>query len=405
MAAKKREEPINEQENRYQQWSAQAIATVLKYTKQKPLGVREGVWPHNPSGIIQVDVLVGGSPLPGGIGMVCPGYPRGRMIEVYGAESSGKTTLALAAIKAVQKVGGKAVYLDYENALHHGYSRACGVNLEHLHMYFPSTAEEGLRLIHLYSKMGADLVVVDSVAAMVPEAALKKEISQPETIGLLSRLLSAKLPRLLQSLNGSPTTVLFINQPRSTISKGPSHGVAEDNTTGGKAFKHYMSIRLKLSKKCAEYIEKPDVFTGLKKRTPYGNVVIVKVVKNKMDGKQGHTGEIFIRYGFGVDEYLGLIESAVPRKIITRGKGSYSLGGDSFKSRDKLRRFLIENPKVFEDVRGKVVQSLLDSAPQAVEDADDEDIVVDMRGDLEDDELAEGMDEVSFEEVTVEEAT
>lgn len=404
MAAKKKDAPVGEHEARdaqRRQMSAQAKAAVYKATKLKPIGAQEGTWPYIPSGVIQVDYLIGGSPLPGGIGMVCPGYPRGRMVEVYGAYSSGKTTLAFAAVKAVQQAGGIAVYLDYENTLHTGYARSCGVDFDsdRLHLYAPSTFEEGLRLIYMYTKMKFDLIVIDSVAAMVPEAELAKDISKPDSIGLLARTLSSRLPRMVQWLKDSPTTLMFINQVRSSIDKGPSYGPSDDNTSGGKALKFYMSIRLKLTRIKTEYTEKVDLLTGKKKKDPYGNVVQVKVVKNKMDGKQGHTGEIFIRYGSGVDEYLGLIASAIPRKIVEQNGPSYAFAGEVFKGRDRLRRYLIDNPKAFEAMRDKVVQSLLSSAPQVAEDAEDEDIVSDMRKELGDDEVLDSFDEESLDEV------
>jgi recombination protein RecA len=405
MAAKKKDDSVSEKDNQRRQTSDQAIAAVFKATKQKPLGAQEGTWPYHSSGVIQVDNLIGGTPLPGGIGMVCPGYPQGRMVEIYGAESSGKTTLALAAVKEIQKRGRTAVYLDFENTLHHGYARACGVNFskDYLHLYAPTTFEEGMTMIYMYSKMKFDLIVIDSVASMVPEAEMAKDLSKPDAIGLLARSLSSKLPRIVQWLKESPTTILFLNQTRSTIAKGPSYGVPEDNTSGGKALKFYMSVRLKITRIKMESVERPDPISGKKKKIPFGNVVQIKVVKNKMDGKQGHTGEIFIRYGYGVDEYLGLIESALPRKIIVQNGSSYSYGGETFKGRDKVRRYLMDNPKAFEMIRDKVVQALVASAPHAIEDAEDDEIVADTRSGLGDDELLETLDEEALDAV-VEEA-
>jgi hypothetical protein len=159
---------------------------------------------------------------------------------------------------------------------------------------------------------------------------------------------------------------------------------------------------LKLTRVKSEFIERVDPITLQKKKIPYGNVVQVKAVKNKMDGKQGHTGEIFIRYGSGVDEYLSLVEAAIPRKIVIKRVSTYDFAGESFKGRDKLRTYLMSNPKAFEKLRDDVVQTLLSEAPTAVTEVDEEDLVSDMRRELDDDTLFDETGGDLTEEITAE---
>jgi recombination protein RecA len=401
-ATSKKQTPTgNEQDSKREAIMESTRAFIEKATGQKPLGVNNGTWPHIRSGALTVDNLIGGTPLVDGSGLVCPGYPRGRIVEIYGPESSGKTTLALAAIVQAQKANEGVMFLDFENALHHGYAKACGVNFDPKHlMYFaPSTYEEGLKMLYISIKQGVSLIVVDSVAAMVPKAELEKKLDDAAAIGILARAMSLNLPKMVQWLKPSISTVILLNQVRATISKGKAPP-GDDNTAGGKAVKFYASVRLKLTRIKSEFIERPDPVTFRKKKIPYGNVVQVKAVKNKMDGKQGHTGEIFIRYGYGVDEYISMIEGAIPRKIITKNSSSYSYAGETFKGRDRLRNYLIDNPKVFESMRDKVTAALLSESPKVVEgDVEDEDILSDMRQDIGDDDVIDSEDAAPEEEI------
>lgn len=384
--------------------ASMAIAMIAKATGQKPMGLNKGTWPHIKTGALVIDNLIGGTPLLDGSGQICPGYPRGRMIEVFGPESSGKTTLALAAIVSVQKAGGIAMFLDYENALHHGYAKAIGVdfNPEKLLYFTPSTLEEGMKMIYIAIKTGIDLIVIDSVAAMVPQKELEKKLDDAAAIGVLARAMSQVLPKMVQWLKNSSSLVLFLNQTRSTISTGGGGGTPEDNTAGGKAVKFYASLRIKLTRFKSEIVERPDPVTKKVKKVPYGNLVIVKIVKNKMDGTQGHTGTIFIRYGAGVDEYLSLIEGAIPRKLVIQAASSYTFNGELFKGRDRLRKYLIENPKAFEALKQKVTEALISEAPKVVEDVEDEDVITDSTADTDDDDT-HSSDDVEDIETSVEE--
>jgi len=314
------------------------------------------------------------------------------------------TTLALASVVSVQKAGGLAMFLDYENALHHGYAKAIGVNFspDKLLYYAPSTLEEGMKMLYIAIRQKLDLVVLDSVAAMVPAKELEKNIDDAAAIGALARAMSTILPKMVQWLKEAPTLVTFLNQTRSLISSNSNAG--EDNTAGGKAVKFYASLRLKLTRLRSDVVERPDPVTLKKKKIPYGNLVDVKVVKNKMAGTQGHKGTIFIRYGAGVDEYLSAIEGAIPRKIITQSASTYNFKGETFKGRDRLRSFLIDNPKAFEEIKAKVTEALISETPKVVEEVEDEDIISDMNRELGDDDILESDEGVEDIEHSVEES-
>jgi recombination protein RecA len=401
MAAKKKvQDPVDDVDAKRREMMAATRAYIKKATDQDPIGARNGSFPYLPTGAISVDSLIGGTPLFDGSGLVCPGYPRGRITEIYGAESSGKTTFALAAAVQAQKARQGVLYLDYENAIHHGYARSIGVNFseDYLTMFAPNTFEEGMKMLYIAIRQGYGLVVIDSVAAMVPKAELDKKLDDAAAIGVLARSMSNVLPKMTQWLKDSPTVVIFLNQVRANISKS-SYGPTDDNTAGGKAVKFYASLRLKLTRIKSEFVEKIDPITLQKKKIPYGNVVQVKAVKNRMDGKQGHTGEIFIRYGLGVDEYLGLVEAAVPRKIVVKRGSAYDFLGESFKGRDKLRNYLINNPKAFEQLREDVMKTLLSEAPTVISEVDDDDIVSDMRQELDDDTLFDESSDSAPEEI------
>lgn len=382
---------------------------IFKATQHEAIEYRSGTFPHLPTEIIQIDTLIGGELVEDKKSMVCPGLPKGRIIELYGAESSGKTTLGLKFISVVQKNGGTALFLDYEHALHHGYSKATGVNFspDKLLLYKPNTFEEGIKMLFLACKAKVELVVIDSVSAMVPASELAKKVDDPAKIGALASTMSKYLPKMVKWLDESGTTLVFINQTRaliSTSSYAPSGG-GEDNTSGGKALKFFCSVRLKTTRIRSDFVEKKDSVTLKKKRIPYGNLVQVKAVKNKMAGHQGHTSEIFIRYGTGVDEYLSLIESAVPRSIIAKSAGNYTYGTNKFVGKEKVRKFLIENPKVYADIRDKVMKAIMSEAPEPIQDDDDiedDDIISDMRKNMGDDDIADSEDEPSVEETLAE---
>lgn len=379
---------------------------IFKSTGHKPVAASFTTWPNVPSGSFVINMLIGGSRTKDGKGLTCPGFPRRRISEVYGPEASGKTTVALQAIVQVQKAGGLAMFLDFEHALAHGYAKAIGVSFDEdkLLYYAPNTLEEGFKMIYLAIRAGVDLIVVDSVAAMVPKDELEKKIDDPVRVGLLAAPMSRNLPKVAIWLDQYPadkagkklpnhqgTALLLVNQIRAKIDR--SHD--PENTPGGAALKFYASIRLRFSKIKAESIKKKDPMTNAERTYPYGNVTQVKVIKNKMDLKQGQTGEIFIRFGVGIDEYYSVIEAGVARRVVKKDGAYYEFGTHRYQGRDKFRNFLMSDAAVFKDLSEKVSAAMLAAATQVEPDEDEEepDMLADMRreGLLGDGDLPEGI--------------
>ena len=352
----------------------------------KPVSYKVGQLEHIPTKIVQIDTLIGGELTRDKKLMKCPGLPKGRILEVYGAESSGKTTLALQFAVAVQKAGGRVLYLDFERALDQSYAEAIGIDFhsDTFGVLEPETFEDGVKAIILACREQIDLIVTDSVAAMIPASELIKKVDDPQKVGILASTMSKYLPRLNMRLDQSGTTLLLINQTRALISTG-GHSAETENTSGGKALKFYCYLRLKTTRIKSEMVEKLDPTTMKKRKFPYGNVTQIKMVKNKVSGTQGYTTEVFIRYGSGVDEYLSLIESAVPRKIIVKAGSNYTFSGQTFKGKERLRKFLVENPKLTEELRAKIMQAIVDDKVMKgiaeTEEIEDEDIVSDNRED------------------------
>lgn len=300
------------------------------------------------------------------------------------------TTVALSAAVQVQKQGGTVMFLDFEHAIHHGYAKAIGVKYDESFMVFaPDNMEEGLKMIWIGINTGVDLIIVDSVAAMVPKDELDKKLDETAKVGAVAKKMAETLPKVAGWLATHPkigkgesakmdpdrqgTALVLLNQERSTIGNtGPGEPT---NTAGGKAVKYYASLRLRFSRTGSEVVEKKDPMTGKSKRYPYGNKTKVKVVKNKLDGTQGQDGEFFIRYGFGVDNYFSIIETGSSFGVVKKeGAGYFSYGEHRIQGRDKFRAFLIENPKVYADLCAKVTQAMSASATAIKDDeVNDED--------------------------------
>lgn len=385
--------------------AALAQAAILKSLKIKSDPGTTMTHTYVPSGSIQIDDLIGGSASFDGKGRVCPGYPRKRVTEIFGVESSGKTTAALQAIAEVQKQGGSAMFLDLEQALDHGYARKIGVSYspDKLVLYKIDTLEEAFQCMYVGIRAGIDLIVVDSVAAMTPKKEIEAKIDAEASIGLQARLMSKNMPKLVKWLqskealaqNPEGTAVILINQTRATISTGPGGGGGNDNTTGGKAAKFYETIRLQFSKIRAESIKVKDRFTGVEVNAPFGNHTRVKVIKNKLDAKAGHTADIFIRFGQGIDELYSLIEAGVANKLIKKETGGWhEYKGQRFQGREKLRLYLKENPKVFAEIRAAVLRIVQATAVvQEEEELDEVDAIAFSVESMGDDDEGEAVEE------------
>ena len=273
------------------------------------------------------------------------GYPRARIIEIYGPESSGKTTLALQAISEIQKKGGKAAYIDAENAIDPTYAKNLGVQIDDLILSQPDSGEQALEIAELLIKSGAiDLLVVDSVAALVPQAELDGIMSD-SSMGLQARLMSKAMRKLSGVMNKSKCTVIFINQLREK--SGVVYGNPE-TTTGGRALKFYASIRIEVRK--GEAIKQgTDII---------GNKVNVKIVKNKV-APPFKTATIEIRYGEGVSRVSEIIDLAVQYDIIEKSGAWFSYNGEKIgQGRENVRLFLNSHPDVYDQIDQQIQQMI-----------------------------------------------
>ena len=350
-----------------------ALGGIQKSTSLKPFDAPSTTLPHVPTGSTNIDILIGGSLAHDGKPL-CPGFPRRRITEVYGPESSGKTTLLLSAIAQLQKRGGSALFVDFEHHISKKYAIDIGVqwNEPTFAVIQPRTLQEGLKAMYFAIATGVDLIGVDSVAAMVPATEMEKKFDDPSKIGAVAAAFSTVLPRFGiwldehpmsndKTIEGHPgTAVVLLNQIRSLIQTGGGGGHGDgENTTGGKALKFYSTLRLRLSRIKSETIKRKDPMSGREITVPYGNLTHVKIVKSKLDGKQNHTTQIFIRYGYGVDDFFSIIEGGVTNKLIKKEGAFLTLDGERFQGRDKFRKFLIDNPKAFEALKQKTLDLVI----------------------------------------------
>jgi recombination protein RecA len=291
----------------------------------------------------------------------CGGYPRGRIVEIYGPESSGKTTLTLHAIAECQRAGGVAAFIDAEHALDVQYAKALGVDIEQLLVSQPDTGEQALDIVETLVRSGAiDLVVVDSVAALVPQAEIEGEMGD-QHMGLQARLMSQALRKLTGITHRSNTTIMFINQLRMKL--GVTFGSPE-TTTGGHALKYYASVRIDI-RRIGQVKVGEDVC---------GNRTRVKVVKNKLAPPFQIT-EFDIRYGSGIDALGDLLDKAVERDLVKKNGSYYGYEGASLgQGRERARESLIADPELRERIRQRVAATPpaavrgepVETAPEAV---------------------------------------
>ncbi len=280
------------------------------------------------------------------------GLPRGRVIEVYGPESSGKTTLTLHAVAECQKAGGTAAFVDAEHALDPSYAEKLGVNVEDLLVSQPDTGEQGLEITDMLVRSGAvDVVVVDSVAALTPKAEIEGDMGDSH-VGLHARLMSQALRKLTGNINRSRCMVIFINQIRMNI--GVMFGSPE-TTTGGNALKFYSSVRLDIRRIGA--LKKGDEVIG--------NQTRVKVVKNKM-APPFKQAEFEILYGEGISREGELIELGVKHNVVDKSGAWYSYDGQRIgQGKENVRDFLKENAEIAEDIAKKIRQVMLPEKTKA----------------------------------------
>ena len=269
------------------------------------------------------------------------GLPRGRVVEVYGPESSGKTTLTLSVIAEMQKIGGSAAFIDAEHALDPEYATKLGVNIDDLLISQPDNGEQALEIADMLVRSGSvDVVVVDSVAALTPRAEIEGEMGEPQ-MGLQARLMSQALRKLTANIKRSHTLVIFINQIRMKI--GVMFGNPE-TTTGGNALKFYSSVRIDIRRIGA--IKKSDEIIG--------NETRAKVVKNKV-APPFRQAEFDILYGQGISREGEIIDLGVKHNIVDKAGAWYSYNGDRIgQGKDNVREFLKQNPQMAIEIENKV---------------------------------------------------
>ena len=288
-----------------------------------------------PTGSLTLDMALG-------IG----GYPKGRIIEIYGPESSGKTTLTLHAIAEVQKQGGTAAFIDAEHAIDPVYAKNLGVNIDELILSQPDSGEQGLEIAETLVRSGAiDLVVVDSVAALVPQVELDGEMADQQ-MGLQARLMSKALRKLSGVMNKTDCTIIFINQLREKI--GVMFGNPE-TTTGGIALKFYSSVRVEIRR--SEAIKNGTEIVG--------NKVNIKVVKNKVAPPFKST-QVDIIYGKGISRDGEVLDLAVDKDIVDKSGAWYAYKGEKIgQGRENAKRYLVEHPDIMNEITEAIKASLM----------------------------------------------
>ena len=299
-----------------------------------------------PTGCIDLDIALG-------VG----GIPRGRIIEIFGPESSGKTTIALHVVAQAQKMGGTAAFIDAEHALDPVYAESLGVNVDDLYVSQPDTGEQALEICESLVRSGAiDVVVVDSVAALVPKAEIEGDMGDSH-VGLQARLMSQALRKLTGAINKSNCVVIFINQLREKV--GVMFGNPE-TTPGGKALKFYASVRLDVRR--IETLKAGGEAIGSRTK--------VKVVKNKV-APPFRTAEFDMLYGEGISREGSVIDQAVNRKIMTKSGAWFNYGDMRIaQGRDNARQFLKDNPELCDEIENKIRAQVEEEKKKAQEEAE-----------------------------------
>lgn len=292
-----------------------------------------------PTGILPLDVALG-------IG----GVPRGRVVEIFGPEGGGKTTIALHILAEAQKAGGIAAFIDAEHALDPRLAAALGVNTADLYMSQPDSGEQAFYILDTLVRSGAlDLVVVDSVAALTPQAEIDGKMGEGNQVGLHARLMSYALRRLTAAISKSKTTVMFINQLRSTINTGYSHGNSPtETTTGGRALKFYSSVRIEVRR--GKAVKQSDI--------DIGHELWIRVVKNKQ-APPFRTAHTTLIYGKGVPKGMGVLDMAIDREVVKR-KGSWlAYKGETLgQGKDTVATYIEEQQQLMDEITKDVLQKV-----------------------------------------------
>ncbi len=309
-----------------------------------------------PSGVLPLDVALG-------IG----GYPKGRLVEIFGPEGSGKTTIALCAVAEAQKAGGIAAFIDAEHALDPRLAATLGVNIDELYLAQPDSGEQAMYVLSQLVRTGAvDIIVVDSVAALTPQSEIDGRIGESQ-IGLQARLMSSSLRQLTAIVARTKCIIIFINQLRALISTGYAPGPTE-TTTGGRALKFYASVRLEVKR--GKKIDKGDVTIG--------HELYLKVVKNKL-APPFRTAHASLIYGKGIPVGVAVVDMAIDYGVLTKRGGWLAYKGETLgQGKETVARFLSENPALQDEIMKEIMAEVnkgiglkLDMTETTHEDSDD----------------------------------
>jgi recombination protein RecA len=327
-----------------------------------------------PTGVLPLDVALGTG-----------GVPRGRVVELYGPEGGGKTTIALHIIAESQKMGGTTAFIDAEHALDPGLAKAIGIDIRNMYVSQPDSGEQAFYIIDSLVRSGAvDLIVVDSVAALTPQGEIDGKIEEGpnKSVGLHARLMSYALRRLTSVISKSRTTIIFINQLRSVISTGYSNGPTE-TTTGGRALKFYSSVRIEVKR--AEAVKAGDI--------PIGHELKIKVTKNKL-APPFRTAHATLMYGKGVPRAMSVLDMALDMNVVKRRGSWIAYKGESLaQGKEQTMEKLIENPDIMAEIEREVMAKVRDENGLAEHTSSPE-------GDGEDF-PADGIDETLLEEEAI----
>jgi recombination protein RecA len=327
--------------------------------------------PHAPTGSFVIDYLIGGEPNINGVAP-CPGFPRGKITQVWGAESSGKSTLAQTAAAAVCAGGGTCLYVDFENAIVPDYAATLGVPVDdpsRFQLVQPTCLEDGLKLIKIYTLAGVDLIIIDSVGAAVPSNVVErsiKDMDDPVQVGFAARMWSGFLPAIRIDLIKHNTAVMGISQTRAKIG-GMGYG-PQTEAQGGNAWKYYADLRLSLRRVEQEKIKAINNLTHKLEERVTGGKFEAKVEKSKVSRSQGRKENFYITWGKGIDDLRSIVEIAVSHGIVKKSGGWYMYGDTlKFQGLEGLIRKVRADEALTADLINKV-RPLLAATKDAVED-------------------------------------
>lgn len=349
-------------------------ATIVNLQKRKPLD-------FIPTGSWVLDQIIGDGTMTGKPG----GFPRGHIVEIFGDESSGKTTLALSGIKKAQELGGIGILLDFEQTFHADYAEKIGVNLSPNKFILsqPNHFQQGIRQIRDMLFMKPLIIVVDSVSAMLPKEFLEGDVDDAQRIGLQAQLMAAFLSYITKGfLKNSNTSLIFTNQMRAVIKKSKFVGGPDEESSGGRALKFYSSVRLKLKKSTVENVDVKSRITGKKGKEPINVTIKASVVKNKID-RPYRVAPVFIRFGEGFDNIRSIILLALNTKVITKSGNFYYFkqGGKLLlkaQGKEQLWQTLNDNEKIFDKLQGLLTFKEDEKIKEIYQEQDDDEPVDEM---------------------------